>query len=269
MSRQELSWVPKEVDLDLPSSARVYDYLLGGGHNFEHDRVMAESLAAVVPIRIMAQLNRSFLRRAVLALCDQGIDQFLDLGSGIPTVGNVHEVVQQVNPDARVAYVDIDPVAVAHAELILAGDPRSIVLHADLRAPHTILDRPELRELLDFTRPVGLLMLGVLQYVSDEADPWEVIATYRKALSAGSFLAVSHFTPDGMPEEMAKLEAIFAKTAEPATTRSHTQIERMFAGFELLDPGLVYTVQWRPESPDDVGDHPERSNLLAGVGRKT
>lgn len=265
---EKLTWAPDEVNLVVPSSARIYDYLLGGAHNFKVDRGAADRLLAAVPARDMARLNRGFLRRAVLFLIDAGIRQFLDLGSGIPTVGNVHEIAQEADPACRVLYVDIEPIAVAHSQLLLAGNENASVIRADLRKPETILTFPETHRLLDLAQPLGLLMVGVMQFVPDSDDPWSIVAGYREKLAPGSYLAMSHFTPDGMPERMAQAVEVFKTTQEPAHPRTHAQVMRLFDGFELVKPGLVYTSQWRPESPEDPGDHPHYSNLYAAVGRK-
>ncbi|MGH3801056.1 MAG: SAM-dependent methyltransferase [Pseudonocardiaceae bacterium] len=261
-------WVPDEINDVVPSAARIYDYLLGGGHNFEADRQAAQRILAAVPAQDMARLNRSFLRRAVLFLIDAGIRQFLDLGSGIPTVGNVHEIAQEADPASRVLYVDIEPIAVAHSELLLEGKDNASVIRADLRKPDTILDTPETHRLLDLEQPLGLLMVGVMHFIPDSDDPWAIVAGHRNHLAPGSYLAMSHFTPDGMPERMAKAVEVFKNTREPAHPRTHAQIMRMFDGFELVEPGLVYTSQWRPESPEDPGDQPHHSNLYAAVGLK-
>lgn len=261
-------WGPDEVNVVVPSSARIYDYLLGGAHNFEPDRQAAQRLLAAVPAQEMAWNNRAFLRRAVLLLIDAGVRQFLDLGSGIPTVGNVHEVAQEADPTCRVLYVDIEPIAVAHSELLLAGNDNAAVIRADLRKPEAILDSPEVRQFLDLKQPLGLLMVGVMQFVPDSDDPRAIVASYRERLAPGSYLAVSHFTADGMPEGMAKAVEVFKTTQEPAHPRTHAQVMQLFDGFELMAPGLVYTSQWRPESPADPGDQPHHSNLYAAVGRK-
>ncbi|CCH33788.1 SAM-dependent methyltransferase [Actinosynnema sp. NPDC047251] len=265
---EQVRWSPAGVDLDLPSSARIYDYLLGGGHNFAADRAVGEALAEVLPVRDMARLNRSYLRRVVLALVEAGVTQFLDLGSGIPTVGNVHEVAQDANPKCRVVYVDIEPVAVTHAELLLAANPDATVILADLRDPDAVVNAPETRLLLDFSRPVGLLAVGVLQFVPDADRPRDVLARYRDLLAPGSYLALSHFTPDRMPREMAAGADIFQHTAEPITPRTRAEVLALVDGFDLVEPGLVFTPEWRPESPDDVPADPGRANLYAVVGRK-
>ncbi|QFZ22307.1 SAM-dependent methyltransferase [Saccharothrix syringae] len=265
---ERTGWSPDGIDISLPSSARIYDYLLGGGHNFAADRATAEELVRVLPVREMARLNRSYLRRAVLALVEAGIRQFLDLGSGIPTVGNVHEVAQEVEPSCRVVYVDVEPVAVTHARALLVGNPRATAVQADLRDPAAVLGHPETRRLLDPDRPVGLLAVGVLQFIPDSDDPWGLLARYRDALPSGSYLALSHFTPDRMPRAMAAGADIFRQTAEPITPRTRAQVLRMVDGFDVVPPGLVFTPQWRPESPEDVPADPGRANLYAVVGRK-
>jgi SAM-dependent methyltransferase len=263
-----VSWVPDEVNVGLPSSARIYDYLLGGGHNFAADRDTAEQLIKVLPVRDMARFNRAYLRRAVLELVDLGVRQFLDLGSGIPTVGNVHEVAREADPSCRVVYVDFEPVAITHAELLLADNPNATAILADLRDPEAVLGAPETRLMLDFTEPIGLLAVGVLQFIPDESDPWGVLARYRDALPSGGYLALSHFTPDRMPEAMAAGADVFKNTAEPITPRTAEQVLRMMEGFDVIEPGLVMTPEWRPESPEEVGDDPNRANLYAVVGRK-
>ncbi|PRY33731.1 SAM-dependent methyltransferase [Umezawaea tangerina] len=260
-----VEWVPEGVDVELPSSARIYDYLLGGGHNFAADRRTAEELIKVLPVRDMARLNRAYLRRVVIELAGLGVRQFLDLGSGIPTVGNVHEVAHEADPSCRVVYVDFERVAITHAELLLADNPNATAVLADLREPEDVLAKASL---LDFSEPVGLLAVGVLQFIPDSDDPWGLLARYRDALSPGSYLALSHFTPDRMPEAMAAGKDVFRSTAEPITPRTAAEVLRMVDGLEILEPGLVMTPEWRPETPDEVGDDPNRANLYAVVGRK-
>lgn len=263
---ERVSWVPEGVNVDVPSSARIYDYLLGGGHNFEADRATAEALIKVLPVRDMARRNRAYLRRVVLELTALGVRQFLDLGSGIPTVGNVHEVAHEAAPGSKVVYVDFEPVAITHAELMLADEPDVTALLADLREPEKVVRQAS--ALLDFSRPIGLLVVGVLQFIPDSDDPWDVLARYVRALPSGSYLALSHFTADSMPAAMAAGKKIFARTAEPITPRTRAQVADMLAGTEVVEPGIVFTPQWRPESPEDVGDDPSQANLYAAVGRK-
>lgn len=266
---QVLSWVPDGVDVSLPSAARMYDYLLGGGHNFDADRRLAGQVSAVHPgCYDIARLNRAFLRRVVLELVDAGVRQFLDLGSGIPTVGNVHEIAQQADPEARVVYVDYEPVAVAHSELILRGNDRVGVVQADLRDPDSILTSPTTRRLLDLDQPLGLLMVCVVHFVPDDADPMGLIGRFRDALAPGSYLGLSHLTADSGATEMDALVEVMRGSRDPIHPRSKTQIAEMFTGFELLDPGVVSVADWRPRSPGDDGDPPERDQILAGVAVK-
>ncbi|GLZ34590.1 hypothetical protein Lesp02_67770 [Lentzea sp. NBRC 105346] len=262
----QVSWVPEGVNVDVPSSARIYDYLLGGGHNFDADRRTAEELIKVLPVRDMARRNRSYLRRVVLELSKLGMTQFLDLGSGIPTVGNVHEVAHEANPDARVVYVDFEPVAITHAELMLENEPNVTAVLGDLREPEKVLQLAEAQ--IDFSQPVALLIVGVLQFIPDADDPWKIIQRYADRLASGSHVALSHFTADSMPAAMAAGKEIFAKTAEPITPRTKDQVRDMLAGLEIIEPGIVFTPEWRPETPEDIGEDPRKANLYAAVGRK-
>lgn len=266
---QRPSWAPDEVDIDRPSAARVYDYYLGGLHNFAVDRAMAARAVADWPDlpRIM-QANRAFLRRAVRHLVDQGIDQFLDIGSGIPTVGNVHEVAQAGRPDARVVYVDIDPVAVAHARALLADDPRTGVVQGDFTEVAGVLDDPITRSLIDFSRPVGVLVVALLHFVGDEKHPGEVLARYRAAMAPGSYLVVSHASGDGAPDRADDHQALYRRTATPMRMRTRDEVTALLGGFTLVEPGLVFLPQWRPDDPAATPDHPERFTGYAAVGRR-
>lgn len=254
-----------------PSAARIYDYLLGGYHNFEADRTVAKQFAKLLPsIPLYMQANRAFLRRIVNYLTDQGIDQFLDIGSGIPTVGNVHEVAQKANPAARVVYVDIDSVAVRHSEQILEDNPNATVIQADVRQPQAILDHPEVRRLLDFDRPVALLLMAMLLFVTDDGEVHEVMNVLRDKLASGSYVAISHPTADDLPqEETENAKALYARSGNPVNIRSHEQIEGFFGGLQMVEPGLVYVSQWRPENSDDLFiDEPRLSGYYGGVGIK-
>ncbi|MEU5690375.1 SAM-dependent methyltransferase [Actinosynnema sp. NPDC020468] len=256
-----------DIDLTKPSAARVYDYYLGGAHNFAVDREMAEQAIAMWPeVPLIMQANRAFLRRAVEFCAAAGIDQFLDLGSGIPTVGNVHEVALARNPDARVVYVDNDPVAAAYSRTILDGDPRTAVVREDLRDPEKVLNSPEVTDLLDLSRPVAVMTVAVLHFVD---DPAPVIAAYRDAVVPGSHLVVSHATRDGQRAQADEHQDLYRRrTATPMTMRTKAQVEALFAGFDLVEPGVVHLPLWRPASPDDVDGRPERFAGLAAVGRK-
>ena len=264
----QVDWLPADVDLERPNAARVYDVYLGGAHNFAVDREFARRAKELLPdVDVVARMNRTYLQRVVRELSRAGVDQFLDLGSGIPTVGNVHEIAQGINPDAKVVYVDNEPVAVSHSALILEGNERAAVVQADIRRPSEVLDAEETRRLLDFDRPVAVIMCTILHFISDGDDPMGVVAAYRDALAPGSYLAISHGTTDNRPDLQAFGEA-YRDTPNPVTLRPRDQVARFFDGFELIEPGLVFTPQWRPESPADVGDEPERSGVYAGVARK-
>jgi S-adenosyl methyltransferase len=260
------SWATDDVDLSRPSVARVYDYFLGGSHHFEVDRQMAAQLLQMAPdMPDVMRTNRSFLRRAVQYMVDRGITQFLDIGSGIPTVGNVHEIAQAVNPQARVVYVDKDPVAVAHGRHVLADNRNAAVIAGDLATPDHILDAPETRRLLDLDEPVGLLCVAVLHFLAEADNPYAAMATLRAAIAPDSYLAISHGMP-GRPETD-EVKAAYTR-ASPLTERTPEQIASFFGDFELVAPGLVYPTLWRPSSPDDVDEHPERAPGLVGMGRK-
>ena len=262
-------WAPEGVDLERPSVARAYDYWLGGSHNFEVDRQFArQALAAVPDLRMVARANREFLHRAVGYLLDIGIRQFLDIGSGIPTVGNVHEIAQQRVPDARVVYVDIDPVAVAHSEQILAGNGFATAIQEDLRHPEAILDHPATRALLDFREPIGLLLASVLHAIPDADDPHGIVTRLLAPFAPGSCLVVSHVTTDSRPRDIGAGVRLSARSTTPVTARRRDQVERFFVGLDLVAPGVVWSPLWRPESPGDVGEHPERMSFYVGVGRK-
>src|SRR6266487_1666874 len=195
MAEGQPDWVPTDVDVDVPSAARVYDYFLGGAHNFAVDRALAEEIARMTPdVGDTMRAGREFLRRAVRFLVRAGISQFIDIGSGIPTVGNVHEIAQRLLPSAHIVYVDIDPVAVAHSRALLTGNDRVAVLHADIRDPQKILSDPALRGLIDLSRPVAILLAGIMHFIHDEDDPPGIVARLRDAVAPGSYLAISHVT---------------------------------------------------------------------------
>jgi len=264
------SWVPPGVDIKRANVARVYDYLLGGSHNFLADQDLGRAIAAVEPnARAGARANRDFLGRAVRLLADAGIRQFLDIGSGIPTQGNVHEVAQLADPAARVVYADIDPVAIAHSRAILAGNQNATIIDADLREPEKILAEHAAGRLIDFTQPTGLLLVAVLHFISDAEDPWEIVATLRDALAPGSYLVLCHATNESKPTVAQAAEKVYNRSvATQAHTRSRANIQRFFDGFDLVDPGLVYIPQWRPESASDVPSDPTKLWGLVGVARK-
>ncbi|MGW0250387.1 SAM-dependent methyltransferase [Nocardia goodfellowii] len=264
------AWAPEGVDMQQASPARMYDALLGGSHNFEVDRQAAAMGKKLVPdLPRVALSNRAFLRRAVRFMADAGIKQFLDIGSGIPTAGNVHEVAQSIDPEIRVHYVDIDPVAVAHANAILLSNDRATATEADLRKPEPLLDEVRRGGLIDFEQPVGLLLVAVLHLLADADRPADKVAALRAAVPAGSFVAISHLTSELRPEDAAQLGANAANQNRIGIHfRDRAGIETMFDGWDLVEPGVVELPAWRPESERDQHEAPGRSLGLAGVGRK-
>ena len=246
-------WAPAEVDITRPSVARVYDFYLGGSHNFESDREFAQAALRAFPgLPSILRDGRDLLRRMVRFLCADGVDQFLDLGSGIPTEGNVHEVAGAANPQARVVYVDHDPVAVTHSRQLLAGLERARVVAADIREPRNVLDLAVDVGGLDLDRPVAILAVAVLHFVSDEERPAELMAEYMDALVPGAFLAISQAGRDGRPEAV-DVERVYNRAGSPNAMhmRTRTEIAALFGDLELVEPGLVPPPQWRPDPADD------------------
>jgi SAM-dependent methyltransferase len=265
----EQSWIPNAIPLDRPSPARIYDCLLGGYHNFAIDREIAGKMKEICPeMSQSAQANRAFLRRAVRFVMAQGIDQILDLGSGIPTVGNVHEEAQAINPEARVVYVDIDPVAVAHSNAILEDNLRAVAIQADVRDIEGILALEQVQDLLDFGKPLAVLMVAVLHYVVDDEKALHVVQETLRSLAPDSYLVVAHATTEYEPPGLRELGQLFGQ-ASTTKRRSRAQIKAFFEGQEMVEPGLVWTPLWRPEDDDDVFiDEPHLAFTLAGVIRK-
>jgi len=263
-------WVPPQIDTKRANVARVYDYWLGGSHNFLADQDLARAITAVEPnIRAAVRANRAFVGRAVRYLAAAGITQFLDIGSGIPTEGNVHEIAQQASPGARVVYADIDPIAVAHSRAILAGNPDAAIVQADLCLPDQILAHETTRRLIDFGRPVGLLLVMVLHFVADAEEPWRIVARLRDALAPGSFLVLGHATNESRPQVAQAAETVYNRSVTTdGHVRSRAEIQRFFDGFDMVDPGLVYIPLWRPDSAADVPSDPSKLWALVGVGRK-
>lgn len=266
---------PADVDVSKPAAARIYDYLLGGHHNFAVDREFGQRMVDSVPMLKQAAIeNRAFLRRAVTWMLDQGIRQFLDIGSGVPTAGNVHEIAQARDPQARTVYVDYEHVAVSHAKLILdEQDPhrrRTDVLRADFRDPATVLGSEQAGRLLDFTRPVGLLVVALLPFIGPADDPAGLLARYQAPLPSGSALAMTQGTDTDIPDDLAEqvhwLSAHYNNTANPVFSRTREEFTALFTGFELIEPGVVWAAQWRPDDP--LGNDSTRLNLMAAVGHK-
>jgi S-adenosyl methyltransferase len=257
------------------TAARIYDYLLGGVHNFEADREVAQKVIAGLPnVREAARANRAFLGRAVRFMCAQGIDQFIDIGSGIPTQGNVHEITAEVRPEASVVYVDIDPLAVAESLDVLAGNDRATAVRGDMRDPEPILAHPELRRFIDLSRPVGLLLTAVLHFVPDDDVAYSAVERFGLALAPGSYLLISHGATESAPTAEARpaMDQAYDRqtTTGAAKPRDRAEVERFFAGWDLVEPGIVWLNQWRPD-PDgtDASAGDLTMNIgWAGVARK-
>ena len=260
---------PEALDTSTPNIARMHHYFLGGRETFQADRIAAErALAALPAMRTSAIASRQFLRRAVTFLTrEAGIDQFLDIGVGLPARGAVHEVAHEINPDARVVYVDYDPVVVSHGNALLAQPDLSIVVQADLRYPDALLKLPAVTDHLDFSRPVAVLLLAILHFISDDDDPAGIIGRLRDALAPGSYLALTHVSDELVADKEAarRAAAAYEKANARAWPRSREQILRFFDGFDLVEPGLVCKPRWRP-LPGDPAGVPDIS--WAGVGQK-
>ncbi|MET9361070.1 SAM-dependent methyltransferase [Streptomyces sp. NPDC006632] len=265
------AWAPQGIDISVPSVSRIYDYYLGGSHNFEVDREAAREAMRFMPgLPKVMQANRAFMRRAVRFAVGEGITQFLDIGSGIPTFGNVHEVAHAASPEARVLYVDHDPVAVAHSRAVLDGNEQAAITAADLRKPQDILSAPELSQLLDLSRPVALLLVAVLHFVEDQDDPCAAVAELRDALAPGSLLVLTHASYEGIPlseEEAGGTVGVYRNIKNPLVMRSREEVAGFFDGFTMVEPGLVSMPLWRPENDTDQED-PYAFSGFAGVGRK-
>jgi hypothetical protein len=251
---------PFDIDITVAHPARRYNYWLGGIDNFEADRISGDAFEEALPtVRVAVVENRRFLRRAVTYLVKEaGVRQFLDIGTGIPTVGNVHEVAQSLAPSSRVVYVDNDPIVLAHARRLLnqAGPGATAYIQADLRAPDTILGHPDLRRTLDMTQPVAVLLIAVLHFFVDDADPYGHVARLAAALPSGSYLAMSHATADFMPAaitdnlgSVVKRES--ARSRDPSQLRDRAEFARFFDGMDLVDPGIASISDWRYDDPPD------------------
>jgi SAM-dependent methyltransferase len=269
-TKAEPGHVSPKIDTSTANVARMYDYYLGGKDNFEADRIAAEQVLVQLPGQRRSALeNRRFLRRAVEFLAGQaGIDQFLDIGVGLPTQGAVHEVAHEINPSSHVAYVDYDPVVVAHANALLATPDQSVVVAEDIRRPRELLANPVIRGHLDFDRPIAVLVLAIFHFVADEDDPAAITARLREALAPGSYLVLTHVCRDLLPDKAAAARAkdVYQKAGQPIQARSTEEIRGFFGDFELVEPGLVPKHAWRPERGAAAADPTDIS--LGGVARK-
>jgi hypothetical protein len=271
----EDSFATPGVDRSVPSPARIYDYMLGGTYNFPADRDAADRAMAQVPeLRDIVLANRGFHGRAAHWIAQCGVDQFLDIGSGLPTVGNTHDIVRQSIPDARVAYVDIDPMVAACAGELLSSPWNTRVVVADMRDPDALLGHPDLRELLDFGKPIGLLITGVLHFVADGSDPWALMARYIAAIAPRSYVALSHSTHDKVPPRSVQAgREEYANASEQMHFRSRAEVERFFDGLEIVPPYhgagsvLAYLGEWHAEDPKLADSDGSRWGYC-GVGRR-
>jgi hypothetical protein len=268
--------VPEGVDPTRPSPARLYDYYLGGTHNYEADRQAAEQIRQSMPeLADAAWANRGFHgRAAVWMAASQGIGQFLDLGSGLPTENNTHEAVRRVAPDARVVYVDVDPMVAAHSAPLLAQDGSTTLITADMRDPDAVLEHPELRRLIDFSQPVGVLMTAVVHFVADGSDPWSLVRRYITATAPGSYLALSHLTHDRLPPQITEVGMeVYQRTATNIYARTRDEVTRFFDGLELVpaQPGgeraVTFVGLWGAEDMAAADSDGSRA-FYCGVARR-
>jgi hypothetical protein len=266
---------PRGVDATKPSIARVYDFMVGGKDNFAVDRMAAERALAIIPDATEAgRACRAFLRRVVRYLAaEAGIRQFLDIGSGLPTKTNVHQVAHEVDPAARVVYVDNDPMVLVHGRALLADNDSTTVIEADIRSPEEILEHQAVRQYLNFQEPVGLLLLSILHHLHDAEDPGRIAATLRDALPSGSHLAIIHFwdPADEHPDVSAKVhdaERVFNETLGTGRWRHRAEIEAYFGDFEMVEPGLVPLAEWRPDVEAVAEQKLSYYTMIGGVARK-
>ena len=257
------------VNTNVPHSARIYDYWLGGKDNFAVDRAVGEAMIQAIPgMRYMAGENRKFVHRVARDLVtDEGIRQFLDIGTGIPTRPNLHEIAQRIAPETRVVYVDNDPIVLVHARALMIStkEGRSEYIAADMRNPESILTEPVLADTLDLTEPVGLTLIAILMLLSDDDDPWSIVAALRDAMPSGSCLAITHPTADFNRAEMDQAVAAATGAGMTLVAREKDEVQRFFGDWEMLEPGLVPVSAWRPDKP---ADRPEAAYYWAGVARK-
>jgi len=267
----EPGFAASEIDTSKPHPARMYDAYLGGKDNYAADREAVRQILRTWPeVRDMARANRAFMQRAVRFLAGEaGIRQFVDIGTGIPSAGNVHEVAGQVAPGARVVYVDNDPIVHVHANALLTGSGTTGIVLADLRDPGAILAHPKVRELIDFTQPVALLLVAILHFIAEGEDPARIVTTLRDALRPGSYLALSHGTADFHPPGVAGQAATaYEHATAPLVLRTFEQVSAFFDGFELVEPGLVQAPLWRPDGKPPRPKDLAKLGIYAAVGRK-
>ncbi len=263
-------WAPRGIDVSVPHSARIYDWWLGGKDNFAADRAMGEEFIRVIPtMRAMALENRRFVDRAVRYLVREGgIRQFLDIGTGIPTSPNLHEAAQSLAPEARVVYTDNDPIVLAHARALMTSTPAGVTryVEGDLCEPEKLLLEQTLSDTLDLTKPVGLMLLAILMLLQDSDDPYSHVRYLMDALPSGSYLAITHPGRDFNPEAVAATVEMAVKGNIPYTPRIRSEVESFFDGWEIVEPGIVPVMAWRPDGEPPVD--PYAAYYWGGVARK-
>jgi SAM-dependent methyltransferase len=261
-------WLPTTIDTSVAHIARVYDFFLGGKDNFPADREAAARILKGNPgMRDTCREQREYLRRAVRFLTEAGIRQFIDIGTGLPTQENTHEVAQKTAPDARVAYIDNDPIVLAHARVLMADQDhgRTVFIHADAREPGKLLADPELNEVIDFAQPIGVLLIGILHFMPDSDNPADLIDALLDAVPEGSYLAISHGTPDYAPAMGDAVQAAYQASSMPCRLRDSAEVMALLERVELVDPGLVLLAEWRPDRPVPAN---RQEITYAAVGRK-
>jgi hypothetical protein len=268
-SRVGDGWVPTGIDPSVPSIARAYDFILGGKDNFPADRALVDQIVERFPgAAKIATSNREVLGRAVRTLVeDEGVRQLIDIGSGLPTADNVHQAAHRHAPETRVVYVDNDPIVLAHGRALLDEDDRTTVIQADIREPQAILDAPGTRELIDFGRPVGVILSAILHHIQDDEDPIGIVRTLYDAVPSGSYFFITHFFRENTPEADG-VEAILQESLGRGRWRERHEIEEFFAGLEILEPGIVPLAQWRPDEPLDRELTVFERLIVGGIGRK-
>jgi hypothetical protein len=267
----EPGFAPSQIDTSRPHPARMYDYYLGGKDNYLVDREAAATVLQAMPeVRDIARENRAFMQRSVRYLVGEaGIRQIIDIGTGIPAAGNVHEVAQQIEPGARVAYVDNDPIVHVHASALLTGQGSTGIVLADLRDPQAILSHPKIRELIDPAEPAALLLVAILHFITDEEAPGAIIDAFRDALAPGSYLALSHGTADFHDQALTDAgTAVYSRATAPLVLRGHAEVAALFRGWDLLEPGVVQVPLWRPDGKPLRPRQLAKIGIYGGIGRK-
>lgn len=267
----EPGFAASEIDTTTPHPARMYDALLGGKDHYLADQEAVRQVVKAAPeARDSARANRAFLQRAVRFLVGEaGIRQIIDIGTGIPSAGNVHEVAGEIAPETRVVYVDNDPIVHVHANALLTGSGTTSIVLADLREPEVILAHPKTRALIDFGQPVGLLLVAIVHFITETENPSRILATLRDALPDGSYLVLSHVTGDLRPDAAQSAAEVYEGATSSVTLRNKAQVEALFDGWKLIDPGMVQVPLWRPEGKKPRPKELEKAWVYGGVGRKT